>query len=307
MDAIFERLALLYFGLVGLVALLPPGRARARGAAGLCLVGLASAAAAVAGENAPGGFITINELLAAAGLVLVALGVVTWRRGWSSGTTQAYDASDDSRPSFGTSALGLASALLIPELAIRSLPAESLSLETERMLTAVTGVLAFLLAGLPPFHRVPWGRALAPLSAMLLARFVAPGLPHGLVTWQVPAMLVFTVAVVWSAWRSHWSAVAIAGGLGALWSGTVGPAPLVLVGWGWLVETGVGVFSKRGVRLGPRWTGIAAIPAGIAALPALQAALRAEVLLSAGAVAGILVGLLRDGKDGSQALGGGIY
>ena len=167
------------------------------------------------------------------------------------------------------------------------------SLAAERLLTLFLGGGALLLAGLPPLHRVPWGRQLAPLSALLLLRIVAPGFPSGLLTWQAPAMLVLAAGTMWSALGGRWVWAAVGGGLLALWSGAEGAtAGAVLVGWGWLVETGTAIAARRGVQLAERWRGIPALPVALAALPALTAGLRAQVLLSVAALATCVAGLL---------------
>lgn len=72
MDALLERLPLAYGVLAALVVLLPAPSGRALGGIGLALVGLAAAAGAVAPRGAGSGFVVTNEVLAAAGLALIA-------------------------------------------------------------------------------------------------------------------------------------------------------------------------------------------------------------------------------------------
>lgn len=175
------------------------------------------------------------------------------------------------------------------------------SVAAERLLVALLGAASLLFAGLPPLQWAPWGRGLSPLSALLLARVIAPALPEGLATWQAPAMLILTAGLLGSAWRRRWSQVAVTGGLLALWTGVDGSvvAGSVLVGWGWVVESGAAVVAGRGIALSARWAGFSALPAGLAALPALEAGLRAQVLLSVAAVTGCTVGLALEWKRGS--------
>ena len=72
MDALLERLEPLYYALVVLVLLLPRPRLRALAGAGLALVALSRAAAAAGAAPAPdAGFVTINEIIALVGIVLV--------------------------------------------------------------------------------------------------------------------------------------------------------------------------------------------------------------------------------------------
>jgi len=110
-------------------------------------------------------------------------------------------------------------------------------------------------------------------------------------------------------WRRAWPEAAIAGGLLALWSG-VPEATLpgsVLVGWGWVVDTGATAGASRGVRMQPRWAGLMALPAGLAALPALTAGLRAQVLIPVLAVLGVVSGLLGLARLGAQRKEAPLY
>lgn len=72
MDALLERLPAVYYLLAALVMLLPRKASRALGGAGVALVGMAAAADAAGSAEADAAFVTINELLALAGAVLVA-------------------------------------------------------------------------------------------------------------------------------------------------------------------------------------------------------------------------------------------
>jgi len=179
----------------------------------------------------------------------------------------------------------------------------------ERLLGLLLGAACLLVSGLPPLHRVPWRRSLAPLAALLLLRVIAPAFPAGLLAWQVPAMLLLAGALAWSASVGRWSQAAVAGGQMALWSGVGGAAwpGAVLVGWGWFVETGAAAATQRGLALRARWTGLVALPAGLAALPALAAGLRAQVLLSVLAALGCGVGLARQWKRGARGVDAPLY
>ncbi|HTL04990.1 MAG TPA: hypothetical protein VL241_04540 [Gemmatimonadales bacterium] len=183
------------------------------------------------------------------------------------------------------------------------------SLAAERLLTLLLGSALLLLSGATPFVRLPWRVALAPLAAALLLRLVAPLFPEGLRAWQAPAMLLLAIGVTWSVWRRAWPEAAIAGGLLALWSGFP-EATLpgsVLVGWGWVVDTGATAGASRGVRMQPRWAGLMALPAGLAALPALTAGLRAQVLIPVLAVLGVVSGLLGLARLGAQRKEAPLY
>jgi len=183
------------------------------------------------------------------------------------------------------------------------------SLAAERLLVLLLGGAGLLFAGVPPLHQVPWQRSLAPLSAVLLARVIGAASPEGLLTWQMPAMLVLAGGLAWSAAQRRWTHLAVAGGLLALWSGAGGGAVAggVLVTWGWVVETGAVAAAPRGITLRARWAGLAALPAALAALPALTAGLRAQVLISVAAVAGCAAGLALQWKRGSRAVRAPLY
>jgi len=75
-DALLERLPLVYGVLAALVVLLPVPAYRALGGVGLALIGLAAAAGTVALAGAASAFVVTNEILAAAGLALIAVAVV---------------------------------------------------------------------------------------------------------------------------------------------------------------------------------------------------------------------------------------
>jgi len=363
-DALLERLAGLYYGLGALVALLPAARHRALGGAGLVLLGLASAANAVAFPGAAAGFVTINELLALSGALLVAgalVSALTRKRspdaaglpapglaplfpsfdllllsglllaalapwilllglGAALALASATRAALRSRRPLGlllllpaSAALGSGLALLLTILGpeggrVAALGEGPLSLAAERLLTLLLGGAALALAGLPPLHRVAWGRSLAPLSAILLLRIVLPGFPAGLLTWQVAAFLLLAVSMSWSALTGRWGQAAISGGLMALWSGGEGAIPgAVLVAWGCSVEIGNALAQRRGVVLSERWRGLATIPAALAGLPALRAGLRAQVLFSVLAVAACGAGLLLQSKRDSHAVPAPLY
>lgn len=364
MDALLERLALVYLILAGAVALLPAARLRALGGAGLALLGLAVAADATADSGSASGFATINEILALGGAVLVvaALWLTLKRKGDGdpaglpppdrflvsppldllllSGLLVAALAPQLLLLGLGA-ALVLASAtratlrrgrpmallLLLPAAAslgigfgllftilgpeggrVAALGEGPLSLAAERLLTLLIGGGSLAVAGLPPLHRVPWGRNLAPLSAILLLRVILPGFPAGLLTWQVVALLLLLLSFVWSALAGRWPQAAVAGGLMALWSGALGAfAGSALVAWGCCAEIGAAIAAGRGVTLSPRWRGLAVLPAALAALPALCAGLRAQVLLSVVTAAACVAGLLLQWKRHPRAAQAPLY
>ena len=204
---------------------------------------------------------------------------------------------------------GLLLTILGPESGRLAAAAEwPTSLAAERLLTLFLGGGALLLAGLPPLHRVPWGRQLAPLSALLLVRLVAPGFPGGLLTWQAPAMLVLAAGTMWSALQGRWAWAATAGGVMALWSGSAGViAGGVLVAWGWLVEIVTARAPRHDFVLAERWRGFFALPAAVAALPALTAGLRAQVVLSVATVAVIVAGFVAQWKRDPRRLQAPLY
>jgi hypothetical protein len=363
-DALLEHLAVVYYALAGLVALFPSPRARALGAAGVALVGLAAAADAVGAPGTDGGFATINEViglcgiavvmgalrsalrpsivtdpaippdlapappvprldpLLLSGLLLAALSPHLLLLGLGTALALAFAAraaTRVARPSalllllLATLSLGAGFGLLLtilgPESGRLVAAAEwPTSLAAERLLTLFLGGGALLLGGLPPLHRVPWGRQLAPLSALLLVRLVAPGFPAGLLTWQAPAMLVLAAGTMWSALDGRWAWAAAGGGMLALWSGPEGAtAGGVLVAWGWLVETGTATAARHGVVLAVRWRGVSALPAAVAALPALTGGLRAQVVLSVATVAVIVAGFVARWKRGPRRLQAPLY
>lgn len=183
------------------------------------------------------------------------------------------------------------------------------SLAAERLLALLLGSACLLFSGLPPLHRVPWRRSLAPLAALLLFRVIAAAFPAGLLTWQMPAMLLLAGGLAWSAAFGRWAQAAVAAGLMALWSGAggIGLPAGVLVAWGWIVETVAAAATRRGVTLRARWAGLVALPAGLAALPALAASLRAQVLLSVLAVAACAAGLALQWKRRTRAVRTPLY
>jgi hypothetical protein len=363
-DALLEQLAPVYCGLAGLVVLLPGPRSRAWGGVGLVLVGLAAAADATAGDAAPGGFVTINELLALGGIAVVAAALLLafrWQEPgdppelaaaaasvgsppvdrWLLGglllaalaplilllvlgvalalTSAARATLRQRRPAAllvlfpATVCVGIGFGLLLRILGpeggrVGNLSEGPLSLAAERLLTLLLGGGTLALAGLPPLHRLPWGRNLAPLSAILLFRVMLPGFPAGVLAWQVPAMLLLVASFLWSALVGRWSHAAIAGGLLALWSGNAGALPgSVLVAWGCLVELGTVWKVRQGVTLTQRWRGLTVLPAALAALPALRAGLRAQVLLSVVTAAACIAGLLLKGKRVPGAASAPLY
>jgi hypothetical protein len=81
-DALLERLPLVYAAAVVLTLFLPTARARALGGIGLCLIALAAAGDAVGGPGGGSEFTTANEVLASLGaaVVLAALVLVILRR-----------------------------------------------------------------------------------------------------------------------------------------------------------------------------------------------------------------------------------
>ena len=213
-----------------------------------------------------------------------------------------------------TVALGAAFALLLAVLGPLSTRVEQLaegpvSPAAERLLVLLVGGSALLLAGLPPLDRLPWGVGLAPLAAILLGRLVVPVFPEGLAQFQAPLVLLLAVSLCWAVATGRWTRASVAGGLLGLASGERAGlvAGLVLVLWGWLVETGVALGAQRGSRLSPRWSGALALPALAAALPALTASLRVQALLSTLAVGGCIAGLLRVGLGRTAPSPGPLY
>jgi hypothetical protein len=363
-DALLEHLAAVYYVLAGLVSLFPSARARALGAGGVALVGLAAAADAVGAPGTDGGFATINEVIGLSGiaivigalesvlrpsvvtdpstppdlapttpvtrfdplllvglllialsphLILVGLGTALALAAAARAATRAGRPSALLLVLLTTLSLGAGFGLLLtilgPESGRLAAAAEwPTSLAAERLLTLFLSGGALLLGGLPPLHRVPWGRQLAPLSALLLIRLVAPGFPGGLLTWQAPAMLVLAAGTMWSALQGRWAWAATAGGMMALWSGPPGAvAGGVLVAWGWLVELVTARAPRHDLVLAARWRGISALPAAVAALPALTAGLRAQVVVSVATVAVIVAGFVAQWKRGPRRLRAPLY
>ena len=211
-------------------------------------------------------------------------------------------------------ALGVAFGLLFTVLGpastrIGELGQGPVSPATERILVVLIGGSAFLLAGMPPLDRLPWGIGLAPLGAILLGRLVVPVFPEGLALWQAPAVLLLAVALCWAVATGRWTRAGVAGGFLGVASGQHGGviAGVVLVFWGWLVETGVALAARRGRRPGLRWGGVVALPAVLAALAALTASLRVQALLSTLALTGMVAGLLRVGLRRQALSQGPLY
>jgi hypothetical protein len=363
-DALLERLAAVYYGLAGLVALLPASRPRAVGGAGLALLGLAAAADTIAPRGPAGAFFSINEGLALVGLGLV--GAALWLA--RSRKTRGDRTAPPAPPPLPVSpapdlplvvglllaafapqvlllALGVALALALAIRAtarrgarlallllllaaasigigfgllltilgseggsVAALSEGPLSLAAERLLTLLIGGGALALAGLPPFHRVPWGRNLAPLCAILLLRVVLPGFPAGLFSWQVAVLCLLLLSFAWSAVVGRWAQAVITAGLMVLWSGPDGAlAGSALVGWGYLLELLAGIGAGRGMSLSPRWRGVTVLPAAFVALPALRAGLRAQVLLSVLTVAACVAGLLLHWKRNPREAHAPLY
>jgi hypothetical protein len=175
------------------------------------------------------------------------------------------------------------------------LPAGPFSPAAERLLVMLVGGATLVVAGLPPLHRAPYGLALAPLGAVLLARILAPAFPGGLSDWQPLAMLLLVASLAQAAFGARWRQAAVAAGFLVLWSGQPNGALLgvVLVCWGWVAWAGGQALARRGIRLDSRWAGIPAVIPGLVILPALIAALGSQVVLSVLAVLVVAIGLGR--------------
>lgn len=166
----------------------------------------------------------------------------------------------------------------------------------ERLLVLVVGGGTFLLAGLPPFHRAPWGLTLAPLVAIVMMRVALQALPGGVLEWQPLAMLLLTGAGIWAALTRRWAALSVAAGLASLWSGVPSAflaAPLLILS-GWLLGITAGMRRERIPGSAERWTGLILLVPALAALPALEAGLGAQVVVSVVFVAGVIVALIRE-------------
>ena len=166
----------------------------------------------------------------------------------------------------------------------------------ERLLVMLFGAGTLVLAGVPPFHRAPWGTGLAPLAAIVMARITLTALPGGVLEWQPLAMLLLAGAVVSAALIRRWPALAVAAGLASLWSGVPSGvfAAEVLILWGWLLDMlGPGRMGWL-PKLGERWGGLALLLPGLAALPVLEAMLGAQVVTSVVCVAGVIAASIRE-------------
>jgi len=211
-------------------------------------------------------------------------------------------------------ALGLAFGLLFTVLGplgtrLGALAQGPVSPAAERALALLIVGSALVIAGVPPLDRMPWGLGLAPLAAILLGRLVVPVFPEGLALWQAPAVLLLAIALSWASATGRWTRACVAAGLLGLCSGERSGvvAGVVLVLWGWLVETGVALAARRGSSLSQRWDGALALPAALAALPALTASLRVQALLSTLALGGTVAGLLRVGWGRPALSPGPLY
>jgi hypothetical protein len=209
-----------------------------------------------------------------------------------------------------SSAFGLLFTLLGPlGMQLGALAQGPVSPAAERVLALLIIGSALVIAGVPPLDRMPWGLGLAPLAAILLGRLVVPVFPEGLVLWQAPAVLILALALSWASATGRWTRACVATGLLGLCSGERNGviAGVVLVLWGWLVETGVAFAARRGGSPSQRWGGVLALPAVLAALPALTASLRVQALLSTLALGGAVGGLLRVGWGRPALSPGPLY
>ena len=120
---------------------------------------------------------------------------------------------------------------------------------------------------------------------------IAFGLPSAI---QLLVILWLVAALAYGAWSRHWSIVAVAGGLIALWSGlTAGILPgCVLVLWGWLDDAGLLDTGRLGGTNRERWSGLKALVPALAAPFGLAAALHSEVLLPVVAMVAISLALV---------------
>jgi hypothetical protein len=166
----------------------------------------------------------------------------------------------------------------------------------ERLLVLLIGLAAFVLAGLPPLHRPPWGLSLAPFGAILIARILAAALPGGLGDWESAAMLWLAAAVIYGAVIRRWPLVLVAGGLMSLWSGLTSAIfpGCVLVLWGWLTGAGLLTAGRLGALARERWSGLLALAPALAAPFGLAAAMSREVLLTVLAAAAVMIVLALD-------------
>ena len=200
-------------------------------------------------------------------------------------------------PLSGGALVGLALILMLTILgpdggSIAALPGGPFSPPAERLLVMLLGGGALLLAGIPPLGRAPWGLALAPLAAILMARLAVPVLPGGLSEWQPLAMLLLLVSAGLAVFQGRWAGFAVVAGLAGLWSGDpqAGFAALVLVLFGWLAEQAAA--GRVGLpMLRPRWAGLPLLVPALAALPVLTGGLRSQVVLSVALVAVGIVAL----------------
>ena len=365
MDALLERLPLVYGAAVALTVFLPTARARALGGIGLCLIALAAAGDKAGGAGGGSEFTTINEGLALLGAAVVLAAMVAVIRGprrsptedgREAGITPAIGALDPllfaglllaalgphllivaagallalaaalrqviraHRPLWlgplllTGAVLGTAFALVFTILGplgggLAMLPAGPFSPAAERLLVMLVGGATLLVAGLPPLSRAPYGLALAPLGAVLLARVLAPAFPGGLSDWQPLAMLLLVASLAQAAFVGRWRHAAVAAGFLALWSGQHQGmlAGLVLVCWGWGVWAGGFALARRGIRLDSRWAGIPSVIPGVALLPALIATLGSQVVVSVLAVVVVAIGLGRAVLRRAPSVPGPLY
>ena len=217
-------------------------------------------------------------------------------------------------PLGGGALVGLALTLMLTILgpaggSIAALPGGPFSPPAERLLVMLLGGGALLLAGIPPLWRAPWGLALAPLAAILMARLAVPVLPGGLSEWQPLAMLLLLVSGGLAAFRGRWAGFAVVAGLAGLWSGDpkAGFAALVLVLFGWLAEQAAGGRSGPLPTLPPRWAGLPLIVPAVAAFPVLTGGLKSQVVLSVALVAVGIVALGSRAARGPEVMQAPLY
>jgi hypothetical protein len=292
-DALAERLDWLYYGLGIVVALLPAAPRRALGGAGLCLLGLAAAADRIGGAPGATTFVTVNEILAAAGGLLVLVAALLRRPRQSSGPGQPVSALPGSRTATWIALILAATGVTAGALLAVALkePGGGYGVAAESALAVAFGGAALTLAGVPPLHRVSFRTRLAPLSLALLLGIVLPRAPLGLLVWQVPAMVLLCGALWAAILLLRFDAALVAAGFLAIAGGQPDGvvAGAVLAGWGWLVGIGS---ARPSLRLPRRWTGLLALPAIGAALPAFAGVLRAQVTLPVAAALGSAAALI---------------
>lgn len=179
-------------------------------------------------------------------------------------------------------------------LAIRALPQIPMSPAAERLAAPGLLVVSWALSGLWPFHRQLPGALTAPACGLLLYRVGLEVMPDGLAHWRPAAFPVLVVGIWHAALGGRPELLAVGGGL-------LGLASLNddgIAGAAWLLAAGVGLEVLRRTRVDSKAARvIVAVLAAWGGFEAATGGLRAEVVYTVLAAAGVAVALKSGPSD----------